>query len=265
MPRLLLLVLLLSHFARGRLLELRGYEVGSGNLLAPQGRGKRTLDATWGEAFNLWGQSQRVTATYSTERDATMIAEVRLSGSLPAPHEAVGLSYDVAHRPRLGQWAYKLHARLLGGRVTAATPFIPAGGPALVCGAPSVTELELRHAFGPVVARSTLLCREGLLKLDAAAELAGGQRLTADVEVPVGPQRWPVLQVELGYSAQLHAGRRVCATVTNRQRAMFELLDAKSEPGALWVVGTSFPMNGRAVEAPRKHVALTLRRRWGAK
>jgi hypothetical protein len=263
MPRVL--VLLLPAVALSRLLQLRGYEVGSGNLLAPQGRGKRTLDATWGEALELWGQSQRFTATYNTEQDAMMIAELRLSGTLPSPRQGVGLSYDIAHRPRVGQWAYKLHARLLGGRVTAATPFVPAGGPALVCGAPSITELELGHAFGPMVVRSTLLCREGQLQLDAATELAGGHRLTADVEVPIGPQRWPVLQAELGYSAQLYAGRRLCATVTNRQRATVELLDARSEPGALWIVGTSFPLDGRAIDAPRKHVALTLRRRWGTR
>jgi hypothetical protein len=258
------MVLLLPPVALGRLMELRGYEIGSGNLLAPQGKGKRTLDATWGEALNLWGQAQRFTATYSSEKDATMIAELRLSGSLPSPHEGLGLSYDVAHRPSLGQCAYKLHARMLGGRVTAATPFIPAGGPALVCGAPSITELELGHVFGPVIARSTLLCRECLLKLSAATELAGGQRLTADVDVAIGPRRWPVLQAELGCSAKLDAGRRVCATVSNRQHATVELLDARTEPGAVWAVGASFPLIGRAIDAPRKHVALTLRRRWGA-
>eukprot|EP00967_Tisochrysis_lutea_P104248 scaffold158082_cov30-Tisochrysis_lutea.AAC.1 len=261
---LLLSFLLCLRCCTGRLLTLRGYEVDSGNLLAP--RPARSLDATWGEALSLAGQTAIFSAKYNSEADQAMLSEIRLSGTLPTASEGLELAYDVAHRFRLRQTAYRLRTSLkeLGAKVTAATPFIPGGPPALICDGPSITEIELERSIGAVEVRSVFLVQESVLRLTAATEFGGGQ-ISTNVHVPFGPKKGPDIDAEVGLIALVNTGRRIRTSLTNRNRAVIEMIDAQSERGAVWVATACFPISMQMLEAPRRNISLVIRRRWGAK
>lgn len=195
-----LAILLLTARTDARGLTLRSYEIGSGNLLDARGRSKHTLDATWGETFKLRGAPTKLLVTGS-QRDQAMLSKMRLSGAIPSPHKSLDLSYAVAHSFPLRQTAYRVHATLtrLGASITAATPFIAGAPPALICDAPSITEVALVRSVGPMQLRSVFSCTEGLLRLNAETELGGGKhRLTAEMDVPLGPKRWQAVEAEVG-------------------------------------------------------------------